>query len=68
MNTIRVTTDDGLTLHTEITLPERLPAPAVLVRTPYGASAHRQEATGWAKRGYAAVVQDVRGRYRSAGS
>ena len=68
MNTIQVTTDDGLTLHTEITLPERLPAPAVLIRTPYGASAHRQEATGWAKRGYAAVVQDVRGRYRSAGS
>ena len=68
MNTIRVTTDDGLSLHTEITLPERLPAPAVLIRTPYGTSAHRQEANGWAKRGYAAVVQDVRGRYRSAGS
>lgn len=68
MNTIRVTTNDGLSLHTEITLPERLPAPAVLIRTPYGTSAHRQEATGWAKRGYAAVVQDVRGRYRSAGS
>ncbi len=48
MNTIRVTTDDGLTLHTEITLPERLPAPAGLVRTPYGASAHRQEGSGWA--------------------
>ncbi|MFI9119783.1 CocE/NonD family hydrolase [Streptomyces bikiniensis] len=43
------------------------PFPAVLVRTPYDRARHRAEARGWARRGFASVVQDVRGRFASAG-
>lgn len=44
------------------------PLPAVLIRTPYGRSAHLSEALGWVGHGFAVVVQDVRGRYDSGGS
>nr|BFE85333.1 hypothetical protein GCM10020093_079340 [Planobispora longispora] len=37
------------------------------MRTPYGRTRHLAEAHGWARRGIAAVVQDVRGRYESGG-
>ncbi|MEU9551526.1 CocE/NonD family hydrolase [Streptomyces werraensis] len=43
------------------------PFPTVLIRTPYDRTRHRAEARGWARRGFAAVVQDVRGRYASPG-
>ncbi|MFD7458716.1 MULTISPECIES: CocE/NonD family hydrolase [unclassified Streptomyces] len=43
------------------------PFPAVLLRTPYDRARHRAEARGWARRGLAAVVQDVRGRFGSPG-
>ncbi|MET9440727.1 CocE/NonD family hydrolase [Streptomyces sp. NPDC006610] len=43
------------------------PFPAVLVRTPYDRTRHRAEAHAWARRGFAAVVQDVRGRFASPG-
>lgn len=58
----------GVTLHTEIVLPASTPAPTVLIRTPYRAASHRREAEGWARRGYAVAVQDVRGRYDSGGA
>ncbi|MFJ8542148.1 CocE/NonD family hydrolase [Streptomyces sp. NPDC093586] len=56
----------------ELATDVRLPAgdgpfPAVLVRTPYDRTRHRAEARGWARRGFAAVVQDVRGRFASPG-
>ncbi|MFC8887534.1 CocE/NonD family hydrolase, partial [Streptomyces cinereoruber] len=55
-------------LATDVRLPDGPgPFPAVLVRTPYDRSRHRAEAHGWARRGFAAVVQDVRGRFASAG-
>jgi putative CocE/NonD family hydrolase len=43
--------------------------PSILIRTPYGKQGHRDESiVGKAlARGYAVVVQDVRGRYASAG-
>ncbi|MGV9315400.1 CocE/NonD family hydrolase [Streptomyces sp. NPDC003691] len=47
--------------------PARRPYPTVLIRTPYGRHAHLPEARAWAARGFAAVVQDVRGRYGSGG-
>ncbi|MBI4638679.1 MAG: CocE/NonD family hydrolase [Candidatus Rokubacteria bacterium] len=50
-------------------VPERLPA--LLERTPYSKDAtERVELNGlwYAERGYAVVVQDVRGRYRSEGT
>lgn len=43
------------------------PFPAVLIRTPYDRARHRAEARGWARRGFAAVLQDVRGRFGSPG-
>lgn len=58
---------DGLTGHALVALPERRPARTVVLRTMYDATRHAAEATAWASRGYAFVVADVRGRYRSAG-
>ncbi|MFF9810750.1 CocE/NonD family hydrolase [Streptomyces coeruleorubidus] len=55
-------------LATDVLLPAGDgPFPAVLVRTPYDRIRHRAEARGWARRGFAAVVQDVRGRFASPG-
>jgi hypothetical protein len=65
---------DGVRLATDVYLPARAgtalpgPFPVIVSRTPYNKDG---EADGWplwfAARGYAAVVQDVRGRYRSEG-
>ncbi|MFF9145980.1 CocE/NonD family hydrolase [Streptomyces sp. NPDC014861] len=55
-------------LATDVSLPEGAgPFPAVLLRTPYDRRRHRAEARGWNRHGFAAVVQDVRGRFASAG-
>ncbi|MET9390251.1 CocE/NonD family hydrolase [Streptomyces sp. NPDC006624] len=55
-------------LATDVQLPDGDgPFPAVLLRTPYDRTRHRAEARGWARRGFAAVVQDVRGRHGSPG-
>ncbi|MFI8215712.1 CocE/NonD family hydrolase [Streptomyces sp. NPDC085932] len=55
-------------LATDVRLPAGDgPFPAVLVRTPYDRTRHEAEARGWARRGFAAVVQDVRGRFASPG-
>ncbi|MFD5600407.1 CocE/NonD family hydrolase [Leucobacter sp. NPDC058333] len=39
----------------------------VILRTPYDAQQHTAIGTSWATRGYHCLIQDVRGRYRSAG-
>ncbi|MBC9714721.1 CocE/NonD family hydrolase [Streptomyces sp. TRM66268-LWL] len=55
-------------LATDVQLPDgEGPFPAVLIRTPYDRRAHRAELRGWARRGFAALAQDVRGRYASPG-
>ncbi|WP_171116211.1 MULTISPECIES: CocE/NonD family hydrolase [Streptomyces] len=55
-------------LATDVHLPDgEDPFPAVLVRTPYDRRRHRAELRGWARRGFAALAQDVRGRYASPG-
>lgn len=65
---------DGTKLATDVYLPAEDgtalegPFPTLLCRTPYGKSGLSDRATFFAKRGYAVVVQDVRGRYRSAGT
>ncbi|RBM06859.1 CocE/NonD family hydrolase [Streptomyces sp. PT12] len=57
---------DGLA--TDVRLPDgRGPFPAVLIRTPYDRRRHHAELAGWARRGFAALAQDVRGRHSSAG-
>ncbi|MER6348003.1 CocE/NonD family hydrolase [Streptomyces sp. NPDC001595] len=56
-------------LATDVNLPDGAgPCPAVLIRTPYDRRRHRAESDGWARRGFAAVVQDVRGRHGSPGT
>lgn len=43
------------------------PHAVVVIRTPYDAARHDSIGRSWAARGYRCLVQDVRGRYRSAG-
>lgn len=65
-----VTTRDGVGLATDVTVrDDGVPRPALLLRTPYSRSTGRQtyDAVGLARRGWAVVVQDVRGRFESGG-
>ena len=62
---------DGVTLSADIYLPDDAgPFPAVLYRTPYDNSVQEHVDRGifYARRGYAYVVQDCRGRYDSEGT
>ncbi|MBI1220828.1 MAG: CocE/NonD family hydrolase [Rhodobacteraceae bacterium] len=64
---------DGVRLATDVYLPTgaRPPLPTILVRLPYGKTLYG-EARHWvslfAARGYAVVVQDMRGRFASGGA
>jgi putative CocE/NonD family hydrolase len=68
---------DGTLLATEVYLPDGQegPFPVILQRTPYnrsppnavGSTCNSAVFQAWAARGYAAMNQDVRGRYRSQG-
>lgn len=64
---------DGVRLATDVYLPPAgSPVPAVLVRLPYDKNSRyvfmAQVARRLTARGYALVVQDVRGKYRSEGA
>ena len=61
---------DGTRLSTNVFLPKTGGRfPTVLVRTPYGKGNDLLESwRSFPERGYAVVVQDVRGRYQSSGS
>ena len=57
-----VKVDDGLALATAIYLPDTAsPAPAVLIRTPYGKEFWHNDGIFWASHGYCLVLQDCRG-------
>lgn len=59
---------DKVTLATDLYLPETgAKAPCVLIRTPYGKDMAELSGKYWARRGYAAAVQDCRGRFKSRG-
>lgn len=63
---------DGETLATDVWVPEGGPAPALLVRTPYGKDvpnllANAPSPQALVEAGYAVVFQDCRGTYRSGG-
>lgn len=58
----------GAALCTDVYLPDLVPAPVLLTRTPYGRGGHRDEGRAWARRGFVFVAQDVRGRYDSPGT
>jgi uncharacterized protein len=66
---VRIPLHDGVTLSADLALPGGLPAPAVVVRTPYGKTDERnsQRAAMLAKAGYACAFVDVRGRGDSDG-
>jgi putative CocE/NonD family hydrolase len=68
---LKVPTRDGITLSADLFLPRaKGPFPTLLHRTPYESNEARWIKWGiwWAKRGYAAVSQDCRGRYQSEGT
>jgi len=59
---------DGVRLATDVYLPQgEGPWPVVLMRTPYSRRAAGPGLAGLTKDGYAAVIQDVRGRFDSEG-
>lgn len=66
----RVAGWDGTPLALDVQLPPHgaWPVPTVVTRTPYGRSGHLAEGAGWRRRGFAYVVQDVRGRHDSDGT
>ena len=66
---IRIPLRDEITLSADIVFPAELPAPAVVMRTPYGKSGEIQSkrAKTFADGGYVAVLVDVRGRGDSDG-
>ncbi len=65
---IMVPMRDGTTLATDIYFPETdEPVPALVMRTPYNKDGSSRYGEYYASRGYAVVVQDVRGRYKSNG-
>ena len=67
--TYHVVMRDGVELATDVYLPDgaAMPVPALLVRTPYDRDAGAQSYFRYVRRGYAVVVQDVRGRCDSGG-
>jgi len=67
---VRIPLRDGITLSADLTLPGSLPAPAVVVRTPYGKAGDTQSKRGamLARAGYVSVLADVRGRGDSDGA
>lgn len=60
---------DGVKLSTDVYLPKQIgqKIPAVLVRTPYGKEDGCESYFRYVQRGYAVVIQDVRGRNESEG-
>jgi len=66
---VKVTMRDGIRLSTNIYRPDAEgKIPAILVRTPYGnGGAENNTGHFYAKRGYAVLIQDTRGRFESEG-
>lgn len=64
-----VITRDGVPLSTAVLLPagRKGTVPTVLIRTPYGKEGSFLNYLGYVHRGYAVVIQDVRGRNLSGG-
>ncbi len=59
---------DGVKLATSVFLPGEGKYPVLLAMTPYGRLQLTQVAKAMTDRGFAVVIQDVRGRYDSTGS
>lgn len=67
----RVTMRDGVKLSADVYLPRYAGdgLPTILLRTPYESTRdmHVEWAVWWAKRGYAVVIEDDRGKFESEG-
>lgn len=61
LETTWVSMRDGVRLATDLYLPPATPAPAIVVRTPYGRATLRDVYRALASAGYAVVSQDCRG-------
>lgn len=65
---LNVPMGDGVRLASELFLPDQEgPFPTVLIRTPYNKAQKVGLAQFFAERGYAVLIQDVRGRWLSEG-
>jgi putative CocE/NonD family hydrolase len=65
---VRIPMRDGVELAADIYRPRRAGRrPVILMRTPYGKEMDELSARFYARRGYVVAVQDVRGRFESAG-
>src|SRR6266852_6129025 len=68
---VKVPVRDGVRLSADLFLPRGGGAfPTIVLRTPYESNSDRHLKWGvwWARRGYAAFVQDCRGCYQSEGT
>lgn len=67
--TITTPMRDGICLAADVYLPQHapLPLPVILMRTPYDKDRNAQSYLQYVRRGYAVVIQDVRGRNESEG-
>ncbi|HUA47018.1 MAG TPA: CocE/NonD family hydrolase [Solirubrobacteraceae bacterium] len=67
---VRIPMRDGAALAADVVLPGELPAPVVVMRTPYGRGGElaTKRADAFAKAGYCACWVDVRGRGDSDGA
>jgi uncharacterized protein len=66
---VMVAMRDGVRLATDVYRPAGAGTyPAILVRTPYSKDGLEDEGAYFAQQGYAYVVQDTRGRFRSEGT
>jgi putative CocE/NonD family hydrolase len=65
---LMVMTSDSIRLSTDLYLPaEKGPFPVILIRTAYGKSNNARFAQFFVSKGYAVVIQDVRGKWGSEG-
>ncbi len=65
---VKIRMRDGVELTADLLLPEgEGKFPTILVRTPYGRANEAIKGEWWAKRGYAYLAQDCRGRHDSGG-
>ena len=66
---IQIPMSDGVKLAAHLFLPkEQGPFPVLLMRSPYGKGDEKQgEGNGYAKKGYAVVIEDTRGKFDSEG-
>lgn len=69
LGTFMVPMNDNIKLATDVYLPKNatLPVSTIFVRTPYGKELGASSYFRYVQRGYAVVIQDVRGRNKSQG-